>query len=165
MRPRPQSCQSSDPAPAQLGCPRLKITKASVITLFAPLLPWGFLPSKSPKCLQWSRPCPGGVSHPHNYQSIAFYNVRASAQVGCHAVEHCYLQCSRSCPGRMSRAQSYQCIAIYNVRAPAQVGCPAVKVAKVSLLSRAADRWPTGKAKRGYLRFCSCGIIAGEKCP
>ena len=79
----------SDLPPGRVGGVALELTRAS---LFAVILLLGvgvFAPSNLiciyqlfPKYryLQRSRPCPGGVSRPRSYQSIAIYNDPAPAQ-------------------------------------------------------------------------------------
>ena len=65
---------------------------------------------------------------------LLFTGVRASAQVGCPALEvtkvslctvigsYQSIACSRPCPGGLSHPRSYQIVVIYSARASAQVG-------------------------------------------
>ena len=59
-----------------VGVPTLEVTKMLLFTMFAPLTKWVILTSKL-----LARGL-GGRSCSRSYQSIAIYNVRATAQVG-----------------------------------------------------------------------------------
>ena len=91
---------------ASVSYPALKVTKVSLVTMIPPL-PRRGVPTSYRSC-----PCPGGVSRPRNYRSIAIYSDPAPGQVRCPAL---------------------QSITIYNDPAPAQVECVTSKVTKVLL--------------------------------
>ena len=71
------------PAPTQVRFSTLEITKVPLFMVFPSLPRWGLPPSQLPKYryLPCPPPCPGGVSRPRNYQSIAIYWVPILAQL------------------------------------------------------------------------------------